>query len=176
MELRAAEEARYQTDAAKFGAGAVGTGNKSSTAGREPPYAERYRRTHSRASSYASELDQNTLSDTSYYSKFTGERRRMADPRQPVKEVGAPDGVTGYAASLSSSSSSARRIKRVPVPNLRPPTPAEEYAMSVMGRNTKFGDGGKVGQGYNGMAGRGAWLEPTPTGSSEVSKNPFRRQ
>jgi hypothetical protein len=151
---------------------------------RERSYVDRNRRphTHSRSGSYATaaELDHHTLSDTSFYTKYTGEPRRMADPRQAVKEVGVPHAhITsdnsrvgaGYASSLSSSdsgSSRTRRLKRVPVPgasNFRPPTPAEEYAMSVMDRD------GRGGVGRHDEV----WLKPTHTGSSSSSRNPFRR-
>ncbi|KAH8103185.1 hypothetical protein DFH11DRAFT_1735039 [Phellopilus nigrolimitatus] len=157
-------------------------------------------RRHDRERGTVNDADLNTMSDASMYTYLTGQPRRTADTRQPVRKVPVPTSLlrglstrnldrsppprrhadpersrfsaSSYSASYASSSS--------PSPS-RAPTPAEEYALSVLERERSpvrrspaLIDLDDEGHGYGGR--RGDYrLRHTNTGGSGESRNPFRR-
>ncbi|KAI5120332.1 hypothetical protein M0805_000392 [Coniferiporia weirii] len=161
------------------------------------------------------DVDLNSMSDASMYTYLTGQQRRTADTRQPVRAPAVPTGhLTGLdtrvrdfdrrpsphhersrfsssSYSTSSHTSSARERRGSPGGTYAP-TPAEEYALSVVERDQRHGRGRGHAKprrpeadhdlvdfddhpdNYEGGRG-GYWLRPTHTGTSGSSRNPFRR-
>jgi len=109
--LRAAEEARYSDDMEKI----IGS------------YEDlRSHRAPSRAFSDANHLQSNRLSTGSLYSQVTGQPRRTAEPRQPVRLASLLSPSRFSRDTLDSDKS--RKLRRVPIPA----TEAETYATSIM--------------------------------------------
>jgi len=104
--LRAAEEARYDDDMEKI----VGSYEDSGS-----------HRAPSRALSDTNHLRSNRLSTGSLYSQVTGQPRRTAEPRQPVRVA------SSRFSQETFDSDKSRKLKRVPVPA----TEAETYARSI---------------------------------------------
>lgn len=91
----------------------------------------------------------------SFYSQVTGLPARAPVPRQPVRIGGGGPGSTG--ARYSVGGGSAKSI-----------TEAQRYAQSVeQPDDLELGTGGGGGGSY--------WLVPAGTGTSQESRNPFRR-
>ncbi|KDQ59747.1 hypothetical protein JAAARDRAFT_175248 [Jaapia argillacea MUCL 33604] len=107
--------------------------------------------------------DTNRLSASSWYSQLTGNPRRAPEPRQPVR--------TNLNSRFSSSDqssmySSATRELLPPGPMSidRPPTQAEEYRTQK--QQAASSSPPSVGS---------YWIQPTNTGNSSASRNPFRQ-
>ncbi|KIK66073.1 hypothetical protein GYMLUDRAFT_957072 [Collybiopsis luxurians FD-317 M1] len=105
----------------------------------------------------------NRLSGPSLYSQVTGVPRNGPEPRQPVKK----DLLTSRFSGTTSNSSNSGASKPRDLTGKH--TPAEQYAMSV--RSDLLVDT-SVG---NGPSHTGPWIQPTHTGTTVSSKNPFRK-
>ncbi|TDL20714.1 growth factor receptor domain-containing protein [Rickenella mellea] len=145
LRMRDVEEARHERDLEKIiGSYDDRSSNRSRGVG-----------DYFRHSVHTEDERTNRLSGPSLYSQVTGKPRSGPEPRQPVRVN--PPNVSRFSASASSLSSSSysARTRELAVPKVKPPTPAEEYAMSVMDSSSNTD-----------------WLEPHNTGGS---RNPFRR-
>lgn len=112
------------------------------------------------------------LAEESLYSQVTGQPRRAPEPRQPVRNASPPPapppmpprGRPDVPSSRFSGASTTYSSWLVPDPPVRhAPTPAQEYARSV----SQLDHVPEQQQ-------RGAyWLQPSHTGGSGGSRNPF---
>ena len=113
------------------------------------------------------------LAEESLYSQVTGQPRRAPEPRQPVRDAplaprARPDVPSSrFSGSTTYSSWLLPDPPTHPAPHV-PPTPAQEYARSV----SALGHAEQAPQQQQ----RGAyWLQPSHTGGSGGSRNPFLR-
>lgn len=151
--LRSAEEARYSRDVDKL-LDAYDYSRAGSSRGPSPlPSLHDYDRKpqpqrHSTVS----------MSTDSLYSHITGIPRRAPEPRQPVRT--ARDLLPSrFSDATSGHFSPAGSPPEINLIDDRPPTPAQEYARSVR-KNPPESHGNY-------------WIQPTQTGSSGNSRNPF---
>lgn len=162
---------------------------------------------HSRSNSSSSvarygkerDVDLNSMSDASMYTYVTGQPRRAADARQPVRAPPIPPAKFGSVAeaypnesrfSISSYYASVMHSRD----QERVPTPADEIARSFLERKRAHSrspsrNGGGPDVDYNlvdvdrpqsrgplsELARGEPFLRPNHTGSSGSSRNPFRR-
>jgi len=165
----------------------------------------RFRSSSSSASS--SSHSTNRLSDTSLYSQITGQPRRTAEPRRPIKDYNPPPvpvvsnsrfSTTTYEGSYYPPQAQlrARTPDRGDRDRSRAPTPAEEYAKSVITRSNSPQPQYRYQQQqqqqdrtpyYNAVQAQhgrslidlnfdapAPMLYPNNTGNTTVSRNPFR--
>ncbi|KAF8824037.1 hypothetical protein HHX47_DHR9000413 [Lentinula edodes] len=118
---------------------------------------------HSRKHLHAVDSATNRLSGPSLYSQVTGVPRNGPEARQPVKK----DLITSRFSASSLNSSTAHSAKSRDL--TRPHTPAEQYAMDV--RSDLLVDTSTPEQSSH----HAHWIQPTHTGATVSSKNPFRR-
>jgi len=116
MKLRAAEEARYSDDVEKI----IG-GYEYSRSG---SHRDSSRDSRTLSDSNRSHSHPTRLSSGSLYSEVTGNPRRMAEPRQPVKNVN----LLSSRFSMTTLGSDNSKSKRLMHPSA---TEAEAYAASV---------------------------------------------
>ncbi|CAL1703272.1 unnamed protein product [Somion occarium] len=161
--LKAAEEARHERDMDKLlDAYDYSRYSRASTSRAPSPLPSLHDYNHDRLATHPNRHSGTPLSAGSIYSQVTGMPRKTAEPRQPVRN--ARD-LLPSRFSRSSYSNSTRSDPLPPPVDLlepsRPPTPAQEYARLVS---------------HNQVPPQGSyWLQPTNTGSSNASRNPFRR-
>ncbi|KAJ3802355.1 growth factor receptor domain-containing protein [Lentinula aff. detonsa] len=105
----------------------------------------------------------NRLSGPSLYSQVTGVPRNGPEARQPVKKDLISSRFSG--SSMNSSVPYSARSRDL----TRPHTPAEQYAMDV--RSDLLIDTSTPEQPSH----NAQWIQPTHTGATVSSKNPFRR-
>ncbi|KAJ3810962.1 growth factor receptor domain-containing protein [Lentinula aff. lateritia] len=114
---------------------------------------------HFRNHLHAVDSAANRLSGPSLYSQVTGVPRNGPEARQPVKK----DLITSrFSESSLNSSAKSRDLTR-------PHTPAEQYAMDV--RSDLLVDTSTPEHSSQ----HAHWIQPTHTGATVSSKNPFRR-
>ncbi|KAL6308652.1 hypothetical protein BKA93DRAFT_523402 [Sparassis latifolia] len=149
QKMRAAEEARHDHDVEKLISSYEYSRHQPSPLPSLRDYdADDRRRDLRRADTYGPHrLSAESLSTGSLYTQLTGQPRRGPAPRLPVKEEELP--------SRFSDSTYATQVREL-LAGPKPPTPAQEYAMSVSQHEP-----------------RGSyWLKSANTGGS---RNPFRR-
>ncbi|KAI1791555.1 insulin-like growth factor binding protein [Ganoderma leucocontextum] len=122
----------------------------------------------SRGSDRGRKLPVNNLTQESLYSQVTGQPRRAPEPRLPVR---APPVDVPHSRFSGSTTYSSWLLPDPPVdhssPSAAPPTPAQEYARTVSQQGHRPGEDAPQRGAY--------WLQPTHTGSSGGSRNPFLR-
>ncbi|TFK34913.1 insulin-like growth factor binding protein [Crucibulum laeve] len=113
----------------------------------------------------------NRLSNHSMYSEVTGMPRHTPEPRQPVKTDTMP---SRFSASTSNSYAFSSRDRDQPLvvlddapPVPKPPTEAERYVMAVRP--------GLLASPPTTASPGSYWIQPTNTGSTTKSRNPFRQ-
>lgn len=152
MRMRNAEEARHHLEMEKL---QIFGGYDYSRAGGSSRAPSRLSsRAPSPRSSYlgspppprARDLELESLTQSSIYSHITGEPRRAPEPRQPVR-TGDLLGLEPLTSRFSMTTRGSSVRRKPP-----PPSAAESYAREVR---------------------ENSLLEPTPTGSSSGSRNPF---
>ena len=113
------------------------------------------------------------IAEESLYSQVTGQPRRAPEPRQPVRDSprARPDVPSSrFSASTTYSSWLLPDPPTHPAPHV-PPTPAQEYARSV----SALGHAEQVPQQQQQQQRGAYWLQPSHTGGSGGSRNPFLR-
>jgi hypothetical protein len=190
--LRAAEEAERDSYVEKlldsYEYPRAGSDNGSTSPGtgrRSPKDRERLRslRNLERQQSVASSL--NSWNAPSIYSEVTGNPRRAPEPREPIKtsrrdrerrDMSRFSGTTHQSTTAPSDYQPSRHLRNLTPPRAAP-TPAEEYASSMMTstrQQSPIAEPGEIPMGAY-------WLEPVPTGmtttssNESASNNPFRK-
>lgn len=132
MKLKAAEEARYNDDMEKI----LGNYEYPRTGSHQTAARDSHTYTDS-GHSHSSHSHSNRLSSNSLYSEVTGNPRRTAEPRQPVKNTNLLSSRFSMT-SYGSDNSQPNKLIRPPLPA----TDAEAYAASIRESPEPRGPGG----------------------------------